>query len=212
MKIEINVKYLYPGIAIIIFVIGLLIYLNINNNSGITSASAMELKFEELSNENTNICGGSGYIYDMDDDARLQGSCCSPMEFHRYKEQVEGLNTLREKYSYLNNDLRFIPDDPYDIPVSLAKELLEYQKTIQLTPEQQAVYDEAMKMSHEGGPCCCKCWRWYAFEGQAKKLITDYGFNSEQIAELWDIEDGCGGSGHAGHEGVTERETFEPQI
>ena len=113
------------------------------------------------------------------------------MDLHRYKEQVEGL----KKYSYIEK----IPSDPYDIPVSLVRELLDYQKNIILTQEQQQIYDEAVKMSHEGGPCCCKCWRWYAFEGLAKYLITEYDFNSEQIAEIWDLEDGCGGEGHADH-------------
>ena len=39
-----------------------------------------------------------------------------------------------------------------------------------------------------------------SFEGQAKYLITEYGFNAEQIAEVWDLEDGCGGTEHVGGE------------
>ncbi|MBI1972609.1 hypothetical protein HYS50_01235, partial [Candidatus Woesearchaeota archaeon] len=113
-------------------------------------------------------------------------------DFHRYEEQVEGL----KKFS----NIQQIPSDPYDIPVSLAKELLEYQKNIQLNFKQQEIYNKAMKMSMEGGPCCCKCWRWDAFEGQAKYLITEKGFTAEQIAEVWELEDGCGGAGHE-HEG-----------
>jgi len=124
----------------------------------------------------------------MPDDARIQGSCCSRMDLHKYQEQVESL----QKYA----DIPQIPEDPYDVPVSLAKQLFEYQQTIQLTADQQAVYDEAAKLSEEGGPCCCRCWRWTAFEGQAKYLITELDWSAEQIAELWDFEDGCGGSGH----------------
>ena len=124
----------------------------------------------------------------MPDDARIQGSCCSRMDLHKYQEQVEGL----KKYA----DIPQIPEDPYDVPVSLAKQLFEYQKTIQLTTDQQAVYDEAAKLSAEGGPCCCRCWRWTAFEGQAKYLITERDWSAEQTAELWNLEDGCGGSGH----------------
>jgi hypothetical protein len=56
-----------------------------------------------------------------------------------------------------------------------------------------------MDMSHEGGPCCCKCWRWTAFEGQAKYLIVEKGFTAEQVASIWDLEDGCGGAGHTTH-------------
>ena len=124
----------------------------------------------------------------MPDDARIQGSCCSPMDFHKYQEQVEGL----KKYT----DVPQIPADPYDVPVSLAKQLFDYQKTFQLTADQQAIYDQAMKLSEEGGPCCCRCWRWIAFEGQAKYLITQKNWTSQQIAELWNLEDGCGGAGH----------------
>ena len=124
----------------------------------------------------------------MPDDARIQGSCCGAMDLHKYQEQVEGL----KKYS----DTPQIPEDPYDVPVSLAKQLFEYQKTIQLTADQQAIYDQAMKLSDEGGPCCCRCWRWVAFEGQAKYLLTQKNWTSQQIAELWNLEDGCGGSGH----------------
>ncbi|MBI2085581.1 MAG: hypothetical protein HYT71_03660 [Candidatus Aenigmarchaeota archaeon] len=148
----------------------------------------MESKFAVLSAANTNLCAAPGFIDYKNNNERIQGSCCSAMDFHRYVEQVEGL----KKYSHIEK----IPSDPYDIPVSLAKELLEYQKNIILTSEQQEIYDEAMKMSHEGGPCCCKCWRWDAFEGLAKHLITEYNFSAAQIAEIWDLEDGCGGEGH----------------
>ena len=110
------------------------------------------------------------------------------MDLHRYQEQVEGL----KKYSNIPQ----IPSDPYDVPVKLAKQLFEYQTTIQLTPDQQAIYDQAMQISEEGGPCCCRCWRWFAFEGQAKYLITELNWPAQQVAELWDLEDGCGGPGH----------------
>ena len=148
----------------------------------------LKSKFALLSSAKTNFCAKADFIASKSDDERLQGSCCSKMDFHRYTEQVEGL----KKYS----NIKQIPSDPYDIPVPLAKELLEYKKTIKLTSEQQAIYDEAMQMSHEHGPCCCKCWRWDAFEGLAKYLITEHNFNAQQIAEVWDLADGCGGKGH----------------
>ena len=143
-------------------------------------------KFEFLSNQRSNKCGLQATNFDSyPEDGSIQGSCCAAMEIKQYQKQVEGL----KKYSNISQ----IPEDPYDIPVSLAKELFEYQKNISLTEAQQKIYDEAMKMSHEGGPCCCRCWRWTAFEGQAKYLITKHNFSAEQIAELWDMEDGCGG-------------------
>ena len=163
------------------------------NKRNAKSTNDLESKFAFLSAANTNFCAKADIVYSKSDGERLQGSCCSKMDFHRYSEQVEGL----KKHAHIDK----IPSDPYDIPVSLAKELLQYKKTIKLTTEQQMIYDEAMKMSHEKGPCCCKCWRWDAFEGLAKYLITEYEFNSEQIADVWDLADGCGGKGHE-HEGA----------
>lgn len=149
-------------------------------------------KFDYLSEQRSSSCGlQRETVLSYGDDIHIQGSCCSAMDLHRYQEQVEGL----EKYS----EYSVIPQDPYDIPVTLAKELFDFQENIVLTADQQTIYDEAMNMSQEGGPCCCKCWRWTAFEGQAKYLITQHNWTSEQIAQLWDIEDGCGGEGHEGH-------------
>ena len=183
----------YLIVFLIVLVSGSLFYLNssiIKYQGEIVNQfneEDLRLKFNQLSDENTNFCAGPDILSKVNAD-RLQGSCCSAMDFHRYKEQIIGL----KKYSNIGK----IPQDPYDIPVSLADDLLDYQKTIKLTLKQQSVYDQAVKLSHEGGPCCCKCWRWYAFEGLAKYLITEYNFNSEQIAEVWDLEDGCGGTGH----------------
>ncbi len=152
-------------------------------------------KFTILSNANTNYCAAADFLDSKSDDERLQGSCCSKMDSHRYAEQVEGL----KQYSGID----VIPSDPYDIEVSLAKTLVSFDREITLNAQEQETYDTAMKMSDEGGPCCCKCWRWTAFEGQAKYLITEYDFDAEQIARVWDLEDGCGGKGHADH--------FEPK-
>ncbi len=159
---------------------------NVDSPSG-----SLEEKFVVLSNAQTNYCAAPNFLASKTDTERLQGSCCSKMDFHRYAEQVEGLK------QYSNIDV--IPPDPYDVEVSLVKRLVSYDVTIKLDAQQQKVYDNAMKMSEEGGPCCCKCWRWTAFEGQAKYLITKYDFDEKQIARVWDLEDGCGGSGHADH-------------
>ena len=130
----------------------------------------------------------------LPDDARIQGSCCSAMDLHKYQEQVDGL----KKYA----DVPQIPGDPYDVAVSLAKQLFEYQRTIQLTADQQTVYDQAMQMADEKGPCCCHCWRWIAFEGQAKYLISQLYWPAEEMATVWDLEDGCGGVGHEHGQGM----------
>jgi hypothetical protein len=68
-----------------------------------------------------------------------------------------------------------IPADPYDAPVSLAKRPIGYRDSITLTAAQQAIYEQATKVADENGPCSCHCWRWNAFEGQAKYLIARRG-------------------------------------
>lgn len=173
----------------------LMIFYLVTTANSVPPANSVEERFAILSNSQTNYCAAPNFLAFKEDAERLQGSCCSQMDFHRYIEQIEGL----KKYSTID----VIPSDPYDIEVSLAKRLVSYAQTIQLNPQQQEVYDNAMKMSAEGGPCCCKCWRWTAFDGQARYLITEFNFNEKQIAQVWDLEDGCGGSGHADH--------FEPE-
>jgi len=147
---------------------------------------ALAARFEYLSGQGTNACGGGkDIVKSLSGDARMQGACCGAMSLHSYEEQIEGLK------KYAGNAL--IPADPYDVPVSWAQAMIAYSDATVLTPGQQAVYDKAVEMSHEKGPCCCKCWHWYAYEGLAKKLITEYGFTVEQIAEIWDLSDACGG-------------------
>lgn len=155
--------------------------------------AALAAQFDYLSKNGNSSCSASfkDSIPAMADGARLQGSCCSPMGIHRYSEQVEGL----KKYANIPE----IPPDPYNVDASLAKKLLAMYDT-QLTPEQQQAYDYAMQNSSEKGPCCCKCWRWYVYGGLGKLLIQKYGFTGEQVTDVWNFSDGCGGdSEHHGH-------------
>jgi len=108
------------------------------------------------------------------------------MSFQRYLRQLHGLRA----YAHIPE----IPADPYDVSVSLARRLSTYDKNATLTPSEQTTYDSAVKVSHEHGPCCCHCWRWSAFEGQAKSLITRRQFAANRIAQIWNLEDGCGGA------------------
>lgn len=187
--ISITKKKLLLVVILIAAITGFFFFSPFKTGNSIKEVSALEARFNQLSNANSNSCGGTfNYVDSMPDEARIQGSCCSAMNFHSYIEQVEGL----KKYAKYEK----IPPDPYDAPVSLAKELLDYQKSIVLTESQQEIYNQAMKLSHEGGPCCCKCWHWYAYEGLAKYLIVNEGFTAEQIADVWDLSDACGGSGH----------------
>ena len=109
------------------------------------------------------------------------------MDFTRYQQQVVGLKAYAS--------IPQIPSDPYDVPVSLVKQNLEYDRTIQLTTDQQAIYDQAMQMTVDKGPCCCRCWRWFSNEGQVKYLISQLRWSPQQVATLLDLEGGCGGPG-----------------
>jgi hypothetical protein len=156
--------------------------------SGATVDPMVTERFQYLSTHGNSSCSPefSDSIATMPVIARLQGSCCSPMEAHRYSEQLEG---LKEYAAYSE-----IPSDPYDIPVGLAQKFMpEY--AIDLSPAEQQAYAYAMQHSNEGGPCCCTCWRWEFYGGLAKHLIRDRNFIGEQITEIWDLSDGCGGAG-----------------
>ncbi len=154
---------------------------------------ALAAKFDVLSKTGNSSCSATfkDSIDTMSDVAELKGSCCSPMDMHRYTEQVTGL----QKYK----DIPEIPSDPYDINAGLAKQL-KANYDVQLTPEEQKAYDYAMANSMEKGPCCCKCWRWYVYGGLGKLLIQKYHFTGEQVTEIWNLSDGCGGPGdHVNH-------------
>src|SRR3989344_8846433 len=155
-------------------------------SSAVIADEALAATFDVLSKSGNSSCSAAfaDSIDDMPDSGRLLGSCCSPMDPHRYEEQVTGLQKFK--------DIPEIPSDPYDIDAGLAKQLKAYYD-VELTPEQQKAYDYAMANSDEKGPCCCKCWRWYVYGGLGKVLIQKYGFTGEQVTEIWNLSDGCGG-------------------
>jgi hypothetical protein len=160
----------------------------------------LKARFDYLSKNGNSSCSASFLrsIKSMPDDARLRGSCCSPMSLHRYGEQIEGLRKFK---AAAGQNLPEIPDDPYDIEAALAKKLLSYYD-MKLSPQEQESYDYAMKNSDEKGPCCCRCWRWQVYGGLGKFAIRSHGFSGEQVAKLWDLSDGCGGEAeHVGHPG-----------
>ncbi len=189
-------KNLQVSVLIAVLLIGIALYLGTSKKNGsppLGASMALAAKFDELSKNGNSSCSGAfkDSIDTMPDTARLQGSCCSPMDIHRYTEQVTGL----QKYK----DIPEIPSDPYDIDASLAKKLKTYYD-VQLTPDEQKAYDYAMANSMEKGPCCCKCWRWYVYGGLGKLLIQKYHFTGEQVTEIWNLSDGCGGPGdHVNH-------------
>jgi hypothetical protein len=149
------------------------------------SADPLRARFTFLSHQTSNRCTlQPADVMRMAPTARLQGSCCAPMAYADYVKQIRGLNAYA--------DVREIPHDPYNVEVRLAQRLFGFDKTYSLDTDQQAVYDHAMKMAEEHGPCCCRCWRYVAFRGQAKELIARRRYTAAQIAHVWDLEDGCG--------------------
>ena len=87
---------------------------------------------------------------------------------------------------------KLIPPDPYDISARLAHTLMGYY-TLALNKDEQAAYDYAMQHSDMQGPCCCKCWRWKVYGGLGKYLIRTRGYTGQQLTDLWNVGQGCGG-------------------
>ncbi|MBI3274233.1 MAG: hypothetical protein HYZ69_03750 [Candidatus Colwellbacteria bacterium] len=106
--------------------------------------TALAARFDYLSQNGNSSCSASfkESIPSLPAGEHLRGSCCSPMNLHRYIEQIEGL----QKYSYISE----IPPDPYDVEAGLAQNLLSYYD-VELTPEEQKAYDYAMTNSNEKG-------------------------------------------------------------
>ena len=92
-------------------------------------------RFEFLSTHGNSECSIAFMksIATMPVTARLQGSCCSPMELNRYREQLGGL----AKYSAIPE----IPADPYDIPVGIAQKVTPYYDAV-LDASEQASYQQ----------------------------------------------------------------------
>ena len=159
-------------------------------NPPATQASGSEpgtaAAFAQLSGQHSNYCSLSAdKVMGYADDARLQGACCSAMDMAKYEWQVDSLR----RYSSMQE----IPQDPYDISVAQAKELLGYDGALSLTAVQQQVYDTAMGMTDDKAPCCCQCWRWYMTRGLAKFLIINHSMGAQEVAAIVDLVNGCGG-------------------
>lgn len=145
-------------------------------------------RFMLLAHRDSNRCSlRPGELMSYRPGQRLQGSCCFAMNLAHYRHQVASLR----RYAGIAQ----IPADPYDIPSGLAQRLIGYQQTIRLTPAQDGIYQAAMRLAPEHGPCCCHCWRWTAFQGLSDYLIAQRHWHARQLATLIGDLDGCGGSG-----------------
>lgn len=148
-------------------------------------------RFKFLSHQTSNQCNlQPAGIVAMPATARLQGSCCAPMDYASYVKQINGLKSYRA--------ISEIPTDPYNISVPLARRMIAFNDQFKLSADEQKVYNQATKLSDEHGPCCCHCWRWTAFQGQARELIVRRRYTASQVAAVWGLEDGCGGNGSGG--------------
>jgi|SRR5581483_7436209 len=148
--------------------------------------AALMKRFDFLSQNGNVNCSAEfeASIAKMPLDARLQGACCAPMDSARYITQIKGIR----KYA----DIAEIPPDPYDILAGMAQKLMPYYD-LALNSTEQAAYDFAMANSDMRGPCCCQCWRWRVYGGLGKHLIHDRQFTGQQLVDLWNIAQGCGG-------------------
>lgn len=166
---------------------------SVGSNTQVTTDPAMKLAFAKLSTAQTDVCRDLGnkaamesYMNSLPSNARLQGSCCTPMDMKKYVSQINSLKVY--------SGIAQIPSDPYNVSAASAKQMLGFYDNIQLTPTQQNVYDTAQKMTDDKGWCCCQCWAWYTHAGLAKYLITQHDFTTQQIVEITNLEDCCGGS------------------
>src|SRR5258708_15180444 len=143
-------------------------------------------QFHYLAAQSSNFCGlQQGTVMSYRVSTRIQGACCSPMDMTTYKAQVAGLRGF--------SDVAVIPPDPYDVPAALAKQLLGYDRSIKLTAGEQPVFDQAMALTPDKAPCCCKCWRWYAHEGLARYLIHTRHWDAQKGGKVVALVNGCGG-------------------
>ena len=155
--------------------------------AGAEDEAALKSRFEFRSQHGNVECSTTfeASIATMAPDAKLQGSCCAPMDEARYRQQIDGL----KKYS----EIVEVPPDPYDISAPLAHKLIGYSM-LALNKEEQSAYDYAMEHSDMQGPCCCQCWRWKVYGGLGKYLIRVHRYTAQQLVDLWNVGQGCGGA------------------
>ncbi|MBW0368337.1 hypothetical protein [Ensifer adhaerens] len=155
--------------------------------------SSLDERFDFLSKHGNSTCSAAftESITKMPVTARLQGSCCAPMDRHHYGEQVEAL----KKYAVILE----IPPDPYDIAAGTAQKVMRFYD-LALSPDEQRAYQHAMDNSDERGPCCCQCWRWRVYGGLGKLLIREHRFTGERLVDVWNLSSGCGGGAEHRHE------------
>jgi hypothetical protein len=153
----------------------------------------MRHHFAVLSSASTDVCRDMGnlpavenYINALPAGSHMQGSCCSPMDYNHYIDQVTALKAYAA--------IPVIPRDPYDISKTQAHQMLAFYDNVELSTTQQSAFDAAESHSADHGWCCCQCWAWYTHAGLAKYLVSQKSFTSQQVVQVINLEDCCGGA------------------
>ena len=188
-----NNKYFILIIAVLVMAAAALLIVSLTGNS-VSAQSTLEFaQFTTLSNATTDQCaymGNQAAIYNSVDSqpngAYFQGSCCNPMDWNHYQQQITGL----KNYSGIPQ----IPQNPYNVSVEQAQQLLGYYNNITLSASQNATFSQAALLTDDKSWCCCQCWAWYTHAGLAKYLITQHNYSATQITNITNLEDCCGGA------------------
>lgn len=150
-------------------------------------------QFAVLSSASSDVCQDMGnlsaiesFVNALPGGSYMQGSCCSPMDYNHYLDQVNALKAYAA--------IPVIPGDPYNISKTQARQMLSFYDNIELDAAQQPTFDAAASQTADHGWCCCKCWAWYTHAGLAKYLISQQNFRTRQLVHVIDLEDCCGGS------------------
>ncbi len=177
------------GVAIIVVAA---LYLSLAPHSVSAQSSPELAQFTTLSHATSDQCaylGDKAAIYNnvnsYQNSTYFQGSCCSPMNYNHYAQQISGL----KNYSSISA----IPQNPYNVSVIQVKQLLGYYDNITLNQSQNATFTQAASLTADKSWCCCQCWAWYAHAGLAKYLIKNYNYNVTQVVKIINLEECCGG-------------------
>ncbi len=187
-------RYLIPLIsALAIAVVITFALISSAGQTPISAANSPELSaFSTLSQSTSDQCAYLGdltaiqnYVASQSNTAYFQGSCCTPMDWNHYQQQIAGL----KNYSNISQ----IPQNPYNVSVGQVKQMLGYYDNITLNQSQTNTFNQAAALTTDKGWCCCQCWAWYTHAGLAKYLIKYHDFNVSQIVQVTNLEDCCGG-------------------
>ena len=186
-------KYLIPSIAALAIILAVAVSAIFLTGHTVNAQSSPELaQFTALSHSTSDQCaylGDKSAIYSnidmMSNNTYFQGSCCSPMDYNHYVQQITDL----KNYS----NISAVPQNPYNVSIGQVKQLLGYYDNITLNQSQNATFNQAAPLTQDKSWCCCQCWAWYAHAGLAKYLIKYHNFNVSQIVQVTNLEDCCGG-------------------